>query len=212
MRDWLEPSEVLWPDPEVGPWRVVLSWSQQEGRVECTGLSLALIGGHGSITTRLLRDLRVAERITRAREERYLQSGGGLAEAIEAGEIRFVAEVVGEEGSLMPVDVEGLRRAAEPWEDSPRGRPREYGIDHYREVARVYSVAFDLRQSPRLAVQRHFGRPAATASRWIGTARQLGLLPPTEPGTAKGNQVRPPVTGGASGAPRRPRKAVGKAQ
>lgn len=69
--DPLEPTNHLWPDPDDGPWRLVLLWSYLDGRPECTGLEVRLAekpdrGGWSRrhvLPTSGLREIRFAELI-----------------------------------------------------------------------------------------------------------------------------------------------------
>lgn len=54
-------------------------------------------------------------------------------------------------------------------------RRRRITSDHLQLVARVYNGADD---KPTQAVQRHFAVSHSTAAKWVGKAREEGLLPP----------------------------------
>src|SRR5260221_14434837 len=68
------------------------------------------------------------------------------------------------------------------------GRPGAPALD---VVARVYSVAMARGDAPTKAVMAHFDLPRATASRWIRSARDLGVLPKTSRGRMRGAAVVP---------------------
>lgn len=66
------------------------------------------------------------------------------------------------------------------------GRPPRYDIDHWREVARVYS---EVSRHPTKAVAEHFHVSRSTAGDWVAKCRKEGLLPPTRRGVV--NQADP---------------------
>lgn len=180
VRDWLEPSERLWPDASSGPWEIRLTWSEgPDGSVGCTGLALSLRAGadHDVVTSTLLRDVPVARLVAEARRERYSRAGGDLVEAFEDGQ-----EIDVSEGFIA-----GLKASASAWTDQPRGRRMELGSEHFREVAQVYSAAVAAGAPPLLAVETRWTVSRPTASRWVRAARDAALLPATERGVAKGN-------------------------
>lgn len=179
MRDWLEPSKVLWPNNKTGPWVVTLNWREDEGSTVCTGLSLALVPERKAqpVTASLVRKLPVAGIIAAARAERFAAEGGQLAEAYADGQdldvtAHFIAR---------------LAANAEPWAERGPRRSTNLGPSRWREVAHVYSTALLAGQPPLVAVEAtwHVSRP--TASRWVKAARDAHLLPPTDRGRARGN-------------------------
>jgi hypothetical protein len=87
------------------------------------------------------------------------------------------------ERTAAALDEEGERRV------SPRrpGRRPLYGLDHFEEVARIYRDAIaDLDPAPRRRVKERMNTSLSNAAKWIARCRELGLLPPTSPGQAKG--------------------------
>ncbi len=61
--DQVEQTERAWPDPDRGPWRLILWWARDDGRLHVTGLKLEPIeaGRDTILTTSTLRDLRLSE-------------------------------------------------------------------------------------------------------------------------------------------------------
>lgn len=183
VRDWLEPTRLRWPDAADGPWVVTLSW--REGRndhdrvVECCGLSLDPVedGDTEPISATLIRRLPVAKLIAAGRRINFEEAGGSLLEALDDGQ---------------DIDVsfglqEALREESAPWAERRAGRPAHLSDDHYRQVALAYTEAHAAGSSPLLAVQERWTVSRPTASRWVATTREKGLLPLTERGRAKSN-------------------------
>lgn len=71
----LDPSQLLWPDPEVGPFRLVLAWHERQGRALCTGVSLQSTGSD-EVTATLLRKVRLDAIVREARADRWGSSVG----------------------------------------------------------------------------------------------------------------------------------------
>jgi hypothetical protein len=178
-RDWLEPSQIRWPDEADGPWVVTMNWREDAGSVVCTGLSLDLLPERPPqpVTATRMRELPVARIISAAREERFDEAGGRFAEAYDSGQ----------DIDVDPHIVDGARASAEPWAEPRLGRPVNLDGSHYRAVAQAYSSALAAGKSPLVAVERQWTVPRPTASRWIAAARSAGLLPPTSRGRARGN-------------------------
>lgn len=77
-----------------------------------------------------------------------------------------------------------LRAKAKQWRDSAkpqRGGMPSLGPGHYREVAEVYMKAA-ARGAPTKAVAKRFSVSKGAAAKWVGRARKLGFLPPTQRG------------------------------
>lgn len=180
MRAWLEPSVRSWPDEQVGPWEVVISWREGVGgAVVCTGLALSLRQGApvAAVTSTLVRALPVAALIAAARRERFAEAGGHLVEAVAEGQVVDVSAKL----------LDGLTTASQAWSAVPTGRRRELGPQHFRDVAAEYSKAENTGSPPLMAVEKRWTVSRPTASRWVKEARDLGLLPPTMRGVARGN-------------------------
>lgn len=59
-------------------------------------------------------------------------------------------------------------------------RRRKITPEHLNEVARIYNAAQEINDPPTRAVQHHFGVSHSTAAKWVGAARQAGMLPRVE--------------------------------
>jgi hypothetical protein len=72
--------------------------------------------------------------------------------------------------------------------DKPRrvGAPPRYDIDHWKEVALVYSKAYLSGGHPTAAVAKRFPISKSTAAKWVQHCRKLGLLGQTEKRKAGG--------------------------
>lgn len=89
---------------------------------------------------------------------------------------------------VSPGLVENLRRQADDWVEPERGRRLD--DEHYRAVAVVYGSALAAGRNPlRALIEEAPWSPTTkpTASRWVARARELGYLPPTDRGRARGN-------------------------
>ena len=181
VEDWLAPSVVRWPDPEAGPWEVTLRWRSAGDRAECSGLSLDPVGSQSTepLTATLMRSLPVAGLIAAARQERYRRSGGEVVEALADGQDLDVSAGLAEQ----------LATASEPWTAGRDGRPAHLDRGFYAQVAETYSVALAASRNPLVAVIERWTTSRPTASRWVAAARAEGLLPTTERGRPKGNDV-----------------------
>ncbi|BEP13274.1 hypothetical protein acdb102_15850 [Acidothermaceae bacterium B102] len=178
VRDWLEPSEVLWPDPSNGPWSVELAWAEHDGRAACVGVSLSLVkpaAVHAVVNATLWRSLPIGTVIADARRLRFDATGGVLA-----GEL---SDNPDPDGTWR----DHFRRTSAPWAEAQPGRPVDLQADHYRAVAAIYSTAHAEGRPPLQAVSAHWSCSRPTASRWVARARELELLPATERGRARGN-------------------------
>ena len=181
MEDWLAPSVMRWPDPESGPWEVTLRWRAAGDRAECCGLSVDSMGGTAtaSVTATLMRSLPVAGLIASARQQRYRRAGGDVLEALADGQDLDVS----------PGLAEQFANASEPWTAKRNGRPVHLDRTFYRQVAEAYSLALASGRNPLMEVMDRWTTSRPTASRWVAAARAEGLLPPTERGRPRGNDV-----------------------
>lgn len=173
-------ARVRWPSPD-GDLEVTLHFARVDGRVECIGVDVRTFRWKGEphparrlprteprpITTTDLRGLRLAEiiEVERAKLARFLFADSG-----------------DEDWDATP----WAAGVVEAWEPKARGRPRIYGPEHFAEVARVYREADARSRTPTRAVARHFGVSQAAAAKWVARCRELGLLPPTTRGKARG--------------------------
>lgn len=78
---------------------------------------------------------------------------------------------------------------------------RGHTPEHYEQVAEVYDEALDAGDPPTQSVAEAFDVPYTTAARWVRRARDLGHLPPPQPGLPLGNPRpsppdRPPLVEG----------------
>ena len=168
------------PTPEV-PYRVVLRFAEAEGRAVCVNVEIgaAFREGEGAdfdpepITTSALRAIPLARLIDLALRtflSRHEELDGDTPSSRFNRERKETLEAA-------------LRVKKRP------GRPPLYGEDHYAKVATVYRQNSGGR-APTKAVSEHFQTTKSTAAKWVGRARELGLLEPAT-GTlaAKGEQT-----------------------
>jgi hypothetical protein len=163
----IAPTEAMWPDPTDGPWLLRLRWQILGGRIECVGVEIhslspdaatpdrRLPGDRGRVvTTTLLRDIRIADRIRAGRDR----------QGVFASRSRALG------GSVPPPEVFTNRGRA-----NPRTAPKRL-VD----VAKLYKAAKDGR--PRMAVAQGLNISPSQAGNLIVRARRAGLLPVTSPG------------------------------
>jgi hypothetical protein len=183
---WQEVSSAFWPDELEGPWLVRLGWREVGGRKECVGMVLAQKEpAYGDpyppapiLTATKVRAVPVGDFIDRGRR-------------MLAGSAETVAGLDEAEGQ--PEDAKRVREYGRRFEGKAGGRPRLYGEEHYRHVARVYSDAWRGGEPPTQAVERHPDfEPIShsTAARWVRECRKRGFLGETEKRVAGG--VLPP--------------------
>lgn len=64
------------------------------------------------------------------------------------------------------------------------GRPPYYDEEHFRQVAAIYSAAWENGLHPTQAVKDHYQISESAAGKHVRRARRLGFLPPTTRGVA----------------------------
>jgi hypothetical protein len=123
------------------------------------------------------------------RTTRKMRSGRYKTEVGQGGPDRWQRHSPQELNRLVG---EWLRRFQQMEESGrKRGRPRIYDIDHFREVAQVYSEAEWFDQHPTKAVAHRWTVGRSTAAKWVSRARhEFDLLPATEKGQARGTRGR----------------------
>jgi hypothetical protein len=144
----------LWPDPDRGPWVIVTTWTEIDGKAECVGLTLRSYRQDGNpweatiperssarrtVTTALLRRLRLKDLFEAARREMEATSAFGPAK-----------------------------------EQSHQGWTREA---RYAHAAAVYTAAIPT-GAPTAAVARELRLSPAAARSMVNRARRDGYLPP----------------------------------
>jgi hypothetical protein len=197
--DQLGFSEMLWPDAKRGPWYVRANWVEIDGRPECAGLNIwkgarqdpRNIVGYlelprttpAPIGAAELRTLPIGTIINTLRQQAAQLDAihqKQTADAFVANPKWARAAPDTKKALLAPVSTE--------WDKPRRGRPRDYGDEHFAEVARVYVDAWQgsAAQSPTQAVADHFGAGVtrSAAAKWVARARAMGMLGPALRGRA----------------------------
>jgi hypothetical protein len=190
---------VPWPDRESGPWALGFHWAEVKGRAECIGVEIFFgvlpnRSGKGpafwtlpgrepeAIKSSAVREIPLATVIDDVRRE--------VVKLYEVASERLDSfhERDGEPRSK--AYAEELRSLAAKFEptagESGRGRPRQYGAEHFIEVARVYAEAWRKNRPPTTAVAKHFNVSPSAAAKQVARARDLGLLGETKKGTPGG--------------------------
>lgn len=173
-----------WPDEGKGPYRLALHFAVVEGRLECVGLEV----GHRSearmefgpdsfalkpITSTLLRDIRLGELV-----ERYIQDPN-FEWRLEHD--AAATEYLPEFEEIMTRASQVLETLVSAKQKKPRGRPA-LPPEHYVDVARIYTEAYQRGLKPTKAVQEELSVSKSTAAKWVSRCRELGLLPLTRRG------------------------------
>lgn len=191
----VEPREtdLLWPDPQTGPWWITTWWRVQHGVPTPVGFQLKSwvtypddarrVGTHHNLPTstedvelpridgQLLRSLPVGGILTTLREQ--------------------LAEYLNQNRDQTHWPEEWLQKFAQ-WRDdtaeeraafnSTRKPGRDLGDAHYRETAAVYAAAVEDGKAPTVAVAAHFHVSKSAAAKKVARARERGFLPPTTRG------------------------------
>ncbi len=149
-----------WPDSVAGPFRITVEWGNVEGRADCIAFEIRTMPGQPPVplTTTLLRSIPLTGLVDEKRQV-------------------FAAQP--------PIPSPTWR---ELWEErkAKGGRP-PLSDDFLREVARVYSAAWQAGGTPTKAVQEQLGPTQyGTAARWVMKARVRGFLGATSPGKSGG--------------------------
>jgi hypothetical protein len=180
-----DPIGVGLPTVEVeleGGGRLVVrfGWEVVRGRLEATGME---VESSRPLAAEVVRSVRWASVVEDARR-RYL----ALAQTAAAGRLEEIF------GSLYTDARQDTReevaervtgRAQETLsalEERPGrpGRPRQYGREHFEEVARIYSEAYAKGEPPTRTVAERFQVSRSAAAKWVARARDAGLLPEAE--------------------------------
>jgi len=196
---------LRWPDPDVGPWHVGLTWSgMQEGRAELVGFEFwSRFPGSERVNpgpeaefwdeqtvgipeppkfeAKVLHDFPLMSVVKDSRRRLLETAEAEAARRRDAGE--------------KPVDwfAEGLATTR-------RGR---YGPEHFTAIADVYTEALAQGLDPYNEIRKRWPASKSTIAKWVSRARHdFGLLPPTTRG-------RTASSGSAKELPR-PRPAPGK--
>lgn len=178
-------TQTYWPDRWKGPWCVSLYWLPIAGRFECVGFAVEL-------DEKLAPDIHLERRLITAQLIRSIPVGR-LIEETRQRTGRDAASLA--DGYESHGDAESARQERELADQfkavgTQGGRPRMYPDAHYRDVARVYAVAWQSGSSPTKSVEELYHVSHSTAARWVHEARQRSFLGPTDKRKAGG--ILPP--------------------
>jgi hypothetical protein len=169
---------------------VLVEWSVMDGRLEATKI---IVTAARPITTEMMRRIRWAAVIEDAKRLhlKWLQkvAGGSVREVLERV---FPEAPEAERERVGELSAEAARQLIPPLEASlgRPGRPRQYGPDHFAEVAQVYSEADTAGLPPTRTVAERFNVSRSAAAKWVARARRAGLLPKTKPRVARGRRAK----------------------
>jgi hypothetical protein len=159
---------------------VSFEWQEIGGRLECVGLKVWR--PNRPLTASFIRSVRWSE-IIEIRKTQMLKAA--LREAGGRGEPLDRLPVIQEETQEARARLPLLEKSAKK-----RGRPG-YGIEHFQEVARVYTEAFRAGIPPTRAVADAFYISRPAAAKQVARARNdFNLLPKTEPRKMKARKAK----------------------
>ncbi len=193
-----EPQDIdlLWPDPERGPWGVKLWFGWLEGRWECVGLELRSQAHTNDNEGSAWGRLRDAEALFPTRLTTATLREFALGQIVDEARSEFrdfyrmVADGVPVlRSGTRPDDDARAREQVEKnvkatsWESAtPRRGRKGYGPQHFVNVATVYRDALAVSDAPTKAVADHFSVTKSAAAKWVARARTMRLLPPARKG------------------------------
>lgn len=159
----------LWPDPHEGPWALTLFFDEIDGRPECVGLSIRSDGDAVPLMGTNVRPQRLTTQVLRS-----IPFARAVRSARQALTWIWAERAAGNLGK----DGQGIaQRVAPKWQK--RGR-RDYGDEHYRNVAEVYTAAWKAGDAPTRAVAEWGQVSRSAAANWVSRCRHMGLLGQTE--------------------------------
>lgn len=164
--------ERLYPDRDTGPYLLRLTFAVIDERPEVVGIEM---WGQEPPT---------ADRHTQW--EAVAAPDGPLritSTAIRLPLDRLAAEAFENLGIHVPLEPRPLAKGP----SSEVGRPPEYGDDHWRLVAGIYSAALRRGGHPTTTVAQHFKVSKSAAAKWVARCRAMELLPPATKGRAAGS-------------------------
>jgi len=167
---------ILWPDYQQGPWIISAGFARlKDGTTACIGMQIRYAPRRPVMKSTVLWDLEDPD----APEPEHAISASSLRGIPFGWIIDRSRESIGDLAPSARVDT------------VPRRRKR-LDDHHYKDVAAIYSDACtssnsQTRRAPRTEVAEHFHVADSTASKWIRTCRDRGLLPKTTRGRKAGN-------------------------
>lgn len=175
-------SSFRWPTKE-GPYLVTLHFDIIDGRPQCIGVEMwGKTTADGSVDRFAEEGLEAVETPVTAEALRKVPLGRLIGEARRrqtqlAGRLKRLGGDTESDGT----------QAEAVWAPRVSGRRPIYDDAHWREVARIYSEAWQAGDDPTSAVARHYYVAKSTAAKWVAKARnQLGYIPKTDKGRARG--------------------------
>ena len=174
---------TLWPDPASGAYMVDLEWAIVDGRPTVIGVT---IRGYDSLPVPgvLLDEPPRAEPIVTT--DLRLPLHKLLRQAVTEHRLAVDESMKSPFGSPWASSFADDARAALERGPKRAGRPPKYDDEHFSGVAVIYNGALRDLEAPIEAIMRVKKVPRSTAAKWVARARQLGYLPPTTQGRAKG--------------------------
>jgi hypothetical protein len=202
-------TEILWPDPEHGPYLIRLEVTELNGRLECTAVEMQTLF-HRPTTAKQWKAMQTGEPVERSAQAmrqptpvtasalRSVPLGKLVNEFLErlrkdprsashrlvsgtADDFREAADKLGSRHTES--EAEAIQQlASEP----RRGGRKGHGDRHYAAVAEVYAIAWAGGGHPTKAVAEHWSVAKTTAAKWVLRARELGFLQPTTRGRPGG--------------------------
>lgn len=174
LPDYNSHTDFEWQQSDGTLWKGYLGWSEIRGRMECVCVVLYSPNGDTPVTAAVWRQFEFASLVRKYRKNFHDWYQERAAAASD------------EDRPLAEWDAKRWTEAKRKWAEA--GRRQRFGPGHFADVAQVYEEAWRLDHPPVQAVVKRFRCSPSTASKWVMRARELGLLPPTTPGKARGGE------------------------
>lgn len=199
-------TEILWPDPDYGPYLIRLKVTELNGRLECTAIEMqtlfwlpsskkAMLAGVSDeppahtprqptpVTAVALRSVPLG-RLVNEFLERLREDPIQASQRLMAGTADDFRDAANElKGRHTESEAEAIQQLAS---GPRRGGRKGHGDGHYAAVAEVYATAWADGVHPTKAVAEHWSIAKTTAAKWVFKARELGFLEPTTKGRPGG--------------------------
>lgn len=204
-----------WPDPEKGPWIITLVWELLDNRPECVEIGLRSDPPRGLYQSSIHK-IPWAELIRKERGSEEVQdlvaTARDLLRHVATGKVsdshkRAARSPETSDGWDNASYYRALRRGGNLYSDEIRqqatqllpafeerskkpgpGAPRRYGLEHWQNVAEIYTEAWTKGQETSVAVAEHFGVNTAKARKWIWRVKNEFHIPVPQGSTKQGDE------------------------
>ncbi len=183
-------TETLWPDERTGPWYLRANWVEIDGRPECAGLIIwhgavqdpqNILAYHHlprssprAVRAAELRSLPIATIVERLRTKAHQQEVQYRRQMKEHAERPDISE--------LHAFLQAQAQLPDQFAPKPVGRKPLYDLTHFVRVAEIYLAAWGHTARPTTTVAEQLRVSRSTAAKWVGRAREMGLLGPATHG------------------------------